>query len=69
MNQKGPHHSMHDGWNSAFSTGILVLGTDVGEGLTFPFFVVVAPKHLRRDNTIIIMIDEPLILTTYVPYV
>jgi hypothetical protein len=47
---------MHDGLNSSFSTGILVLGTNAGEGLTFPFFVVVALKHLRRDNTIIIMI-------------
>jgi hypothetical protein len=56
MNQKGPCHGMHDGWNSSFSTGILVVGTDAGEGLTFPFFVVVAPKHLRRENTIIIMI-------------
>jgi hypothetical protein len=34
---------------------ILVLGDDAGEELTLSFLAV-APKHLRREDTIIIMI-------------
>jgi len=55
MNHKHCSRHIHDVLNSMLSMCILVLGADAGEGLTLPFFAVV-PKHLLRENTIIIMI-------------
>ena len=55
MNNKICPCHIHDDSNSMLSMCILVLGADAGEGLTLPFLAV-APKHLLRENTIIIMI-------------
>ena len=55
MNHKKISCLIHDDSNSMLSMCILVLGADAGEGLTLPFLAV-APKHLLRENTIIIMI-------------
>ena len=46
---------IHDGANDTFSTCILVLGADAREGLTLSF-IAVMPKHLHREDTIIILI-------------
>ena len=76
MNHEGPCH-IHDGLNSSFSTGILVMGADTGEGLTLSFFLTVAPKFFSREDTIVTMImfdftdtlvKKPLFETSFTHY-
>jgi hypothetical protein len=58
--KEGMNHDVlchiHDGLNSLFSTSILVLDDNTGEGLTLSFLLTVMPKFLSREDYIVTMI-------------